>query len=190
MRLNKHIRLSSSSPRSRAVPPRKSNNLSISTVLRKSPFPLPLRTREQAVKANGALADDNTFRKAVQTVADIVAIVKQTDPGKFVFSLTANALVGRFDLAFMIIKVYGRLHNEENAPSGVASFLTDPSKPEEVCLFKLTLNHVRELVRLYAACLEECASRGYVDQDPPPRTIKKDGKDVAVASTKPKKYEN
>lgn len=162
---------------------------SISAIIAKAPFRLPLRTREEAIHADALLADDGNMKKTINVIADIVGIVKKSDPGKYPSSLVANAIIGRFDLVFLLIKVYSRSQQEESTgpPSASDCFLTDPSKPQDTCLFKLTLNHIRAVVRLFMLTMEECERRGHVDPEPTVRSTKKSGKDVYLLMPKTKK---
>lgn len=161
------------------------NESSIPALLAKCPFRLPLRSREEAVKANAILSDDAQMKSAVNAVAGIIEIVKKVEPGRNVSTLIGNAIVGRFDLTFLMIKVYGRQRKGESPPpAGTDCFISDPSRPDEICLFKLTLNHVREVVRLYCLSLEECQRRGHFDADPPAKLTRKDDKDVVVMPKK------
>lgn len=139
------------------------DNRTIDSLISKLPFSLPLQSRVEAIFAHEQLMNDKVMETVVRGIVDIVEIVKKADPNKLVSTLVSNAIVGRFNLAWMLIKKYKSQPRTDPIPSSHSAFLPDPSQPEDICLFKLTLYSVRNLIRLFEKSLAACAEAGFSD---------------------------
>lgn len=158
------------------------------TVLSKLPIQLPLQTRVEAIEAHEQLNNDKIMEAMVRGIMAIVEIARKSDPGKSVVSLIGNAIVGRFNLAWLLIKKYKAQEATDQLPPNLSAFLPDPRYPHDVCLFKLTLYNVRNLIRLFEKTLSACAEIGIMDYEQPPKKKKnKTSGEEVVMEVKPKK---
>lgn len=182
-------RASCQCPQAANRPPKRKwrNDENMATLVSKLPFPLPIQTRVQAIHAHEKLKDEKCMETVVRGIVNIVENARKSDPGKTVVALIGNAIIGRFNLAWMMIKKYKSQEAADPLPSSFSAFIPDPRKPEDVCLFKLTLYSVRNLIRLFENALSACTDADITEKVQVQKKKKVNGVDVIVEQ-KPKKY--
>lgn len=72
--------------------------------LSKAPIRLPLRTKRDVMEADKMLQNPKIMEKMAKTIAKLVAYIRRINPSKKIASLISNAIVGRFDLVYFVVK--------------------------------------------------------------------------------------
>lgn len=91
------------------------NKDDLKKLLKKAPIKLPMRTRDDVVQADRIIGrDSETMSQMTKTIAAIVDFVRKRK--STISALVSNAMIGRFDCAYFVVKRLTNFRDQETRP--------------------------------------------------------------------------